>query len=146
MALPTNERHGLRRSFAKRHKFVTGGCANYFFRDGAKHKAVSVPALVLLCLTSSTWLQIWAVCGGQRHATKNTAAVDGEQNLCDRLASYSTEMNWSRKIVVSIPHIPTISPLNVIGMIYGDICIPLTSALLRSTGKKNIAMKLECLT
>jgi hypothetical protein len=59
---------------------------------------------------------------------------------------YNNEMNFSRKIVENLLHMPAISPLKVMGMMYGDMCIPLTSALLKTNGKKNIAMKLECLT
>jgi hypothetical protein len=59
---------------------------------------------------------------------------------------YINEMNFSRKIVENLLHMPAMSPLNVMGMKYGDMCIPLTSALLKTNGKKNIAMKLEFLT
>lgn len=55
--------------------------------------------------------------------------------------TYSTAINFSSKPVLRMLDIPTTSPLNVIGMIYGDMCIPLTSALLKINGKKNIASR-----
>lgn len=59
---------------------------------------------------------------------------------------YSNDKNFVSTRVVNLLHTPATSALKVIGMIYGDMCIPFTSALLKIKGKNSMDTKLEYLT